>query len=314
MTTPLTNIGDLQSWTESLSGLVGFSGDPSLISSFDWSNLNRLTVADYLKRLDEAEQIFDAFDWSFLNSQLPFLEGILASQNLPQAQIDESLAVLRSFAAGDTSLITDSFEAARGFLAGVAPSTLLFDAVDGGGMIPDNSPTPDDDVLTGTKGNDIIKALAGDDAIFGRGGNDLLIGDAGDDEIDGGGGKDRLLGRSGKDDLTGGAGRDKLAGGGGADTLKGGKGGDNINGGKGADMLTGNGGSDLFVFLKRDGKDTITDFKVGVDEIKVATARDAADFTYTQQGADVLIEFDALDILVQNVTVAEMNDNDNFLF
>jgi Ca2+-binding RTX toxin-like protein len=77
--------------------------------------------------------------------------------------------------------------------------------------------------------------------------NDIL--DAEDGVTDG---QNFLFGYQGKDQLFGLGGDDFL------------------NGGQGKDQLTGGEGADTFVFTKGSGKDTITDFEVGVDIIQVA--------------------------------------------
>jgi Ca2+-binding RTX toxin-like protein len=313
MTPNFTDLVDLESWTQFAQGLVSFSGDPNLINNFDWSKINALTVEDYLDLLDELEVLLENFDWSFLSAQIPFITSILQQQGLPQSQIDLSIGFLNDFVAGDISLLTDAFDSVRALLVGVAPTTLMFDAISGTG-VPSNAPTTGDDILTGTNGGDVIKALAGNDVIDGKGGDDILIGDAGNDKISGGAGKDRLIGRGGKDDLNGGGGKDKVVGGGGADKLKGGGGNDIIYGGKGDDTLTGNAGRDKFVFRKKDGDDVITDFDVGSDRIKIAGTSDIGDIEFTQQGSHVLVEAGRLDLLVRNVTEAEMNDADIFIF
>jgi T1SS-143 domain-containing protein len=63
-------------------------------------------------------------------------------------------------------------------------------------------------VITGTSGNDIIYGYAGNDTLNGAGGNDILRGGAGNDTLNGGDGNDILIGGKGNDTLTGGAGVD----------------------------------------------------------------------------------------------------------
>ena len=94
------------------------------------------------------------------------------------------------------------------------------------------------DVLLGTEGVDIIRALGDDDLIDGLGGRDLLFGDAGDDVILGGGGDDMMYGDAGADRLFGGDGRDM------------------INAGSGDDTVYGDAGDDIFVTASGDGNDT----------------------------------------------------------
>jgi Ca2+-binding RTX toxin-like protein len=97
---------------------------------------------------------------------------------------------------------------------------------------------------------------------FGSNFADDLNGSIGDNRLDGFGGDDELVGNGGNDLLVGGAGHDVLAGGRGSDTLV---------AGPGLDILIGNGGrdhaADTFVLLRHGGRDVITDFESGVDEI-----------------------------------------------
>ena len=91
--------------------------------------------------------------------------------------------------------------------------------------------------------------------------------------IEGGAGDDRLSGLSGRDQLLGGLGRDALSGGTGRDRLDGGAGDDRLTGGRGRDALTGGAGDDDFVFLSRaEGRDQITDFTQGQDQIVIRAA------------------------------------------
>jgi Ca2+-binding RTX toxin-like protein len=123
--------------------------------------------------------------------------------------------------------------------------------------------TPDlgsdgNDILTGTRYDDRLDALAGNDKLLGQGGNDRLKGGVGDDILKGQSGADHLLGGAGLDRLFGGEKTDRLLGGKGADALFGGGGKDYLNGNTGNDIMVGGAGEDTFVFSK--GHDTIADF------------------------------------------------------
>ncbi|MFP5381738.1 MAG: VCBS domain-containing protein, partial [Gammaproteobacteria bacterium] len=111
------------------------------------------------------------------------------------------------------------------------------------------SSTQSSQSLTGTTGNDLIRAYAGDDTINAGDGNDLAYGGAGNDTLNGGNGNDWLFGGVGNDVLDGGAGNDTLLG------------------GAGNDILTGGLGADVFKWTLTDrgsagapALDTITDF------------------------------------------------------
>ena len=101
--------------------------------------------------------------------------------------------------------------------------------------------------LTGSRFKDVLNGNSQANIIDGLGGNDTLNGDLGNDTLIGGAGSDALIGAAGNDTLIGGAGSDVLAGGAGAD---------------------------IFVFESILGIsiDTITDFNVVADTIRLANA------------------------------------------
>ena len=80
----------------------------------------------------------------------------------------------------------------------------------------------DDDVISGSFGNDSLYGGAGNDILQGLEGNDWLQGDAGMDTLRGGAHNDVLNGGEQADTLVGGDGNDTLRGGGGDDQLWGG--------------------------------------------------------------------------------------------
>jgi Ca2+-binding RTX toxin-like protein len=82
-----------------------------------------------------------------------------------------------------------------------------------------------------------------------------------------------LIGTQGNETLTGGAGNDKLLGKQGNDTIVGNAGDDILIGGLGNDILTGGAGADRFFRWRSiTGIDTITDFKVGEDTLRVSAS------------------------------------------
>jgi len=180
------------------------------------------------------------------------------------------------------------------------------------------------DHLNGGSGWDKLKGGSGDDTLIGEDGRDRLVGGRGADDLSGGNHDDALLGGGGDDDLRGGNGRDTLSGQSGDDSLNGGNGNDRLAGDggkdvlighKGDDLLTGGKHADVFVFHRGHGNDTITDFEIGRDHIEIG--RGASRFgqlDFTQQGEDVLVAFADVTILVEDTTLAQLQDADNFLF
>ena len=135
------------------------------------------------------------------------------------------------------------------------------------------NPTPGDDNLTGTGGNDFVELAEGNDVYSGLGGDDKVYGGQGDDQIDGDTGNDRLIGGSGGDTVSGGGGADTINGDGpdsatrsqayrgdyaaaaaGPDLLFGGGGGDHLTGGGGVDRFNGGPGRDTCVVDSRREK------------------------------------------------------------
>ncbi len=128
-------------------------------------------------------------------------------------------------------------------------------------------------------------------------------------------------------EITGTPGRDVLTGNDGADRLV---------GLQSRDILTGGGGNDQFVYTSFvDAGDVITDFEVGSDKIVLTELLDSLGYFGSDAIADGYIEFGArgsdtlvqLDpdgssgsgssrpfILVENVTVAALNNTNNFVF
>jgi VCBS repeat-containing protein len=125
----------------------------------------------------------------------------------------------------------------------------------------------DNRTTNGTTGHDTIIGDKGPPDGAGPGTDDTINGGSGNDRLEGRDGADTLNGQSGSDTLIGGNGRDRLFGESGTDTLEGGAGDDFLDGGTGNDRMTGGSGRDDFFFKTGNGRDTITDFMVGEDQL-----------------------------------------------
>jgi serralysin len=146
-----------------------------------------------------------------------------------------------------------------------------------------------DDRIIGTSFADRIVGGAGHDQLLGKRGSDTLIGNTGKDDLYGGRGTDTLFGGKNPDKLQGQDGKDKLDGGRGKDVLDGGAGNDSLIGGK---------QKDTFVFKGKFGKDTINDFRMQSDKLKInKTGKikniDDVVANAKQVGKDVVIDFGA---------------------
>ncbi|GAB3403839.1 calcium-binding protein [Flindersiella endophytica] len=89
---------------------------------------------------------------------------------------------------------------------------------------------PNNDVLNGGPGADVIDARGGNDVVFGGGGADVILGSSGNDSVYAGDGDDLVC--AGEDD-------DQVQGGDGNDTIYGEPGDDQMQGGGGQDWLIG---------------------------------------------------------------------------
>lgn len=126
----------------------------------------------------------------------------------------------------------------------------------------------DNQVLAGSVKSDTWVDAAGHDTIYDAGnGDDRVFGGDGADSLGGGNGSDLLDGGAGIDRLAGGNGDDILFGGAGNDTLAGENGSDVLVGGAGDDTLGGGNGPDSFVITADSGRDTLLDFRPGLDRI-----------------------------------------------
>jgi len=164
----------------------------------------------------------------------------------------------------------------------------------------------------GDANGDIISTF---ENVFGGGGNDTLTGSGGANEIRGGAGNDSLLGENGNDTLLGQDGNDIVRGGAGADSLVGGGGLDTLIGDTGNDTLTGNSGADMFLFTLVWEDDTITDFELGIDTVRIQGGFDASDITFSAVGGNALATLITGDsILFIGRTIAQLNSFADFDF
>ena len=151
---------------------------------------------------------------------------------------------------------------------GVAPSQLVAsDFLYADPAAINATGTAYDDVIFGSRHDDVLNGAGGFDTLLGGLGNDRLSGSSGDDDLIGGDGNDNLSGGTGSDYLEGDAGADFLSGGSGRDFLYGDSGNDRVRGGAGTDDLYGGTGADRFIFddnefggMTRSTADFIGDF------------------------------------------------------
>ncbi|MEM9128173.1 MAG: M10 family metallopeptidase C-terminal domain-containing protein [Pseudomonadota bacterium] len=213
------------------------------------------------------------------------------------------------------------------------------DQVHGGGNSDQIDGGPGHDLLAGFVGNDTLKGSGGNDtlkggggadsldggngadAAYGGSGGDLLFGGDGRDTLAGGDGKDSLWGDEGSDWLDGGAGHDLLTGyigydtilgRAGNDTLRGGGQDDTLEGGADDDILSGGSGADTFVFGPSFANDRVTDFSIGVDQIRFEIADlffEALVIADSAQGSVITIAEQGT-ILLNGIDVAMLTEAD----
>jgi Ca2+-binding RTX toxin-like protein len=151
-------------------------------------------------------------------------------------------------------------------------------------------------LITGSKGDDVVKGTTGGASYNMGAGNDTVNGGDADDNIDGSTGNDTLNGGKGSDILEGGAGNDNLNGGDGADTLHGNSGVDSLTGGLGEDnfdFTTGDSGMTAetvdcindFTFTGKVDNDDLINFTFLTDS-SIVTDGEGTGFAAANVGAD----------------------------
>ena len=164
----------------------------------------------------------------------------------------------------------------------------------------------------GAKGSDRIVGNELDNLLLGKGGRDYLSGKQGNDRLQGGYGRDTLKGGNGEDYLIGGGKGDQLRGGNGDDKLVGNRGWDRLHGQGGDDLLVGGRGRDTFIFKNQGGNDTVRDFSVADDRLKIlsyGTSRQLLEQA-TDSADGVLFDFgDGNSLLLRDVTLAVLSDD-----
>lgn len=176
--------------------------------------------------------------------------------------------------------------------------------------------------VNGGSGNDeiIVVEAGGSNNLFGSAGADTLqviegsrqslFGGSGNDTLESTGTNNRLYGGSGDDKLFSGV-NDSLFGGNGDDILFGGQGGGN--------RLSGGAGVDQFWIANAAlpvSRNTITDFKAGIDKIGLGGVgvTQFSGLTLTQQGSDTLIRVGATELVsLLGINAISLTAND-FVF
>jgi Ca2+-binding RTX toxin-like protein len=177
------------------------------------------------------------------------------------------------------------------------------------------------DTLLGGDGDDVLEGGAGPDSLVGGAGDDTLVVDDMADVVSeaAGGGIDTVIQKAAEHRLaanvehltmsgpvaTRGYGNsldNRLTGSDGDNILDGGAGADTLAGGGGSDWLVGGAGADVFVFGQGSGKDTISDFQIGVDRLDV---RALGEYSVSATGSGTVLSFqDGSSIILTGVTSA----------
>jgi Ca2+-binding RTX toxin-like protein len=206
-----------------------------------------------------------------------------------------------------TALFDNQFENPETFSVKLASSTNA--GIKAGVGIATIAPL---NTISGTSGADNIMGTANSDRILGLDGDDLIIAGLSADEIDGGDGNDTIFGDlisgvanitssssdlikggNGNDRIYGGEGKDWVYGEAGDDLLWGNDGDDELWGGLGNDYLTGGLGNDIFVIARNEGIDTINDFSVGQDVIRLSGGLIYSALSFTQVLSNTFISDNA---------------------
>ena len=173
------------------------------------------------------------------------------------------------------------------------------------------------DAWLGSRFHDVLNGNGGHDRINGAEGNDRVNGGTGDDRVRGGMGNDSLRGGAGNDQIWGGANNDVLTGEAGNDWLRGDAGNDTLTGGPGADTMTGGLGADTFVLTAQIGRDTVTDYLRGTDDLDLGAfnfaSLAAAKAAFTQVAGGALLKVGAIEVLVQGLDASLLQAGDVIL-
>ncbi len=194
------------------------------------------------------------------------------------------------------------------------------------------------DILAGDGGDDFLSGDVGNNSFYGGDGLDVIFGDAGVDIGFGDADRDWLYGFAGNDTLNGGAGDDVIGGGDGFDTLYGdngadaifgeanndtisaGSGGDYVVGGAGVNTISLGGGQDIIVSTANEnGVQRVADFGIAdFDQIWLVGwgfADTAAALASCQQaGTDVVLEHGTDQVILQNISLSQLNTYNFVLF
>lgn len=277
-----TDDGDLMLAGEGQGTLLGLAGDDILVSDAGGGILTGGEGADIFV-LQPTENLLRITDFEPGTDQLdltafPMLRGI---GQLTLTGTDTGLAI----GYGATVIDIHSHDGKPLTAADLWPD---------GFATPDRislPPAPEETLIRGTAGADVLRGGAGADRIRAGAGNDDVRAGGGADTLFGGAGHDRLHGGAGRDLLKGGGGNDVLNGGGGADTLLGGVGDDRLTGGAGHDLLRAGGGDDVLNGARGDdilqggkGADRLMG-KAGADVLR---GGGGADRLFGNGGGDVL--------------------------
>ncbi|NEX17194.1 MAG: hypothetical protein C1943_11315 [Halochromatium sp.] len=202
------------------------------------------------------------------NDSLTIRPNTGAAQTVATLTLDheDQVTVDTGTTAGDDLTITNLAAKTLDSLTVVGSNTTTIGTITGGsslaaidasaalGAVTINASTSTANMtVTGaTNAANTLTTGTGADAITGGVLNDVLSGNNGADTIDGGAGDDTLNGDAANDVITGGIGNDT------------------ITGGSGNDNLTGGAGADDFVFTPSNGRDVITDFTSGTDDLNIS--------------------------------------------
>jgi serralysin len=155
-----------------------------------------------------------------------------------------------------------------------------------------------DDIIQGGNGDDVFYGEAGNDIIFGRLGNDLIFAGDNFDFVDAGDGNDVVFAGNGRDMVFLGAGDDIYV-----DAAQAGE--------LGQDTISGGAGADRFEFQSVMSADVITDFQIGIDDLRLTQSLWGGGLTAAQvvssfasvTGSGVLLDFGGgQSILLQGLT------------
>ena len=257
-------IGDLNSYAmeDAITALTS-AGYTDLLNEFGGADAYSYVFDGQLGYLDHAladtdllDQVTGTAAWTINADEIPLFDYNDDVADAGEASFERESSALPLYAP-DAARSSDHDPVLVGLALNSAPPVPMC-----AGQAATIIGTPDDNLIFGTSGADVIVTFGGDDLIFSGSGNDTICSGDGHDLVFSGNGRDTIESGAGNDVVFSGSGKDVVTAGDGNDFVIAGNGADKVDGGAGNDRIYGNSGKDVL-----DGGD-------GIDRLSGGSGRD----------------------------------------